>query len=121
MPQSSARAPEAALVQSRLTASGARGELVVDGRTISVAGGAEASISLPSRADSVMVEAWVRQRVGEGVWQFVFPPGSGAGWALQSVMAGEPVAIAPNAVFFRVAGKTPQRIAFVLGRRRDGE
>jgi hypothetical protein len=114
--------PEAlAHLRSRLTVSGGRGEVIVEGRTTAIAGGVETTIDLGSRTDSAVVEGWVRERAGEGVWQFAFGPAAPAGLTIRNVLAGEPVTLTPDAVVFRVRGKLPQRIAFVVRLRREGE
>ena len=93
----------------------------MDGRTTPVAGGVETTIELGSRNDHVVVEGWVRERAGEGVWQFGFGPAAAAGPSIRNVVAGEPVTLTPNTVVFRVKGKLPQRIAFVVRLRREDE
>jgi hypothetical protein len=86
-----------------------------------VTGAAETAIPLASGADHVVVEAWLRQRVGDGVWQFAVARTERAGWTIQNVVAGDPVALSPTSAVFRLQGKVPQRIAFVLRLRREDE
>jgi hypothetical protein len=95
--------------------------LIVDGRTTSVAGGVETAIELDSRADYVVVEGWVRERAGEGVWHFGFGLAPAAPRSIRNVLAGEAVTLTASSVAFRVKGKLPQRIAFVVGPRRGDE
>ncbi|HEY7516476.1 MAG TPA: hypothetical protein VIC87_18440, partial [Vicinamibacteria bacterium] len=115
---SSAAASPSSL-RSRLTLSGGRGEVTADGRTVSVAGGAETEIVIAPRTGEAVVEAWVREGAGEGVWRFGLGPSSEGGVRIQRVLAGEPVAFTPDAVVFRLKGRLPRRVAFVV--RRDPE
>jgi Divergent InlB B-repeat domain len=113
--------PAQELLRSRLIASGGRGEVIADGRTTSVPGGVEIVIALDSRTADVVVEGWVRESAGEGVWRFSFEPATAAGRSIRNVFAGEPVTLTPDTVVFRVKGKLPQRIAFVVRLRREQE
>ena len=108
-------------LRSRLSIPAGRGEVTSGGRTTSVGGGAETEIVLDSRTGDLAVEGWVREGAGEGVWRFRFGAGATRGWTIQNVLAGEPVTLTPDAVVFRVRGRLPQRVAFVLRLRREEE
>jgi hypothetical protein len=103
------------LLRSRLLVPGGRGDVTVDGRTLSVAGGVETAVSLAPRSGEIVVEGWVREGAGEGVWRFSLGPPEG-GLRIQRVLAGEPVTFTPDTVVFRLKGRAPRRIAFVVRR-----
>jgi Divergent InlB B-repeat domain len=109
------------LLHSRLAVPRGRGEVTVDGRTLSVAGGAEIAIALDPRSADVLVEGWVREGAGEGVWRFGFGPAAPAGPSIRNVLAGEPVTLTASTVVFRVKGKLPQKVAFVVRLRREDQ
>jgi Divergent InlB B-repeat domain len=113
------RAPKLAL-RSRLILSGGRGEIAVGGRTVSVAAGAESETALDATPGDHVVEAWAREGAGEGVWRFYFGPGDPADRRILNVLAGEPVTLTPDAVVFRVKGRLPRRVAFVVRVRGGG-
>jgi hypothetical protein len=79
-----------------------------------LAGGSSVSIALDDRAGDHVVEAWAREGTGEGVWRFDFGSGDSAGRRILNVIAGEPLSVTPEAVVFRVKGRLPQKIAFVV-------
>jgi hypothetical protein len=97
-----------------LIASGGRGEVIVDGRTIPIVAGVETVIPVESRASDVVVEAWLREGTGEATWRFGFGPLAVGNPAVRNVVTGEPALVGPDSVVFRVRGKLPQRIAFVV-------
>jgi hypothetical protein len=109
--------PEAsasALLSSRLVLSGGRGEVAVDSRTISLGAGVDTEIAASATAGDHLVEGWVREGTGEGVWRFAFGPASPSGRSIRNVLAGEPVSLTPDAVVFRVRAKLPQKVSFVV-------
>jgi hypothetical protein len=107
------------LVTSRLLVPGGRGEVTVGGRTLSVAGGVETAVALAPRSGELVVEGWMREGAGEGVWRFSLGSSPEGGLRIQRVLAGEPVTFTPDTVVFRVKGRLPRRVAFVV--RRDPE
>jgi hypothetical protein len=121
----SARSPAAAptdttaapLFRSRLTLSGGRGEVSVDGRTVSVGAGVETTLAADAGPGDHLVEAWVREGAGEGVWRFSLGPPSAPGRSIRNVLAGDPVSLTPDAVVFRVRARLPQKVAFVVSAR----
>jgi hypothetical protein len=103
-----------ALLRSRLVLPGGRGDVAVDGRTISLGAGMETEIAAGASAGDYVVEGWVREGSGEGFWRFAFAPSSPSGRSIRNVLAGEPVSLTPDAVIFRIRGKLPQKVAFVV-------
>jgi hypothetical protein len=101
-------------LRTSLALSNGRGEISVDGRTVSVAAGAEAEILLDGAAGDHLVEAWAREGTGEGTWRFAFPPGESAERRISAVLAGEPATVTPDAVVFRVRGRLPRKVSFVV-------
>ena len=106
-------------LRTRLTLAGGRGDIAVDGRTVSVAAGGESEIVLDASPGDHVVEAWAREGSGEGVWRFSFGAGDATDRRILNVLAGEPVTLTPEAVVFRVKGRLPQRVAFVVRLRQD--
>ena len=102
------------LVRSRLTLAGGRGEVSIDGRTVAVGAEAETALASDAGPGDHLVEAWVREGAGEGVWRFGLGLPSVPGRSIRNVLAGDPVSLTPDAVVFRVRGKLPQKLAFVL-------
>ncbi len=102
------------LLRSRLIVPGGRGEVTADGRTLSVGAGIETPIALATRSGEVVVEGWVREGAGEGVWRFSLGSGPGGGRRIHRVLAGEPATLTPDTVVFRVRGRLPRRVAFVV-------
>jgi hypothetical protein len=103
-----------ASLRTRLLLQGGRGDVAVDGRTVFLAGGSNVSIAFDDTAGDHVVEAWAREGTGEGVWRFDFGSGASAGRRILNVIAGEPLSVTPEAVVFRVKGRLPQKIAFVV-------
>jgi len=101
-------------LHSRLTLAGGRGEVSVDGRTVSVDAGTETALAAGTGPGDHLVEAWVREGAGEGVWRFGLGASSAPGRSIRNVLAGEPVSLTPDAVVFRVRGRLPQKVAFVV-------
>ena len=93
---------------------GGRGEVTGNGRTLLVAAEGEAYAAVRGRQGPNLIEARVRENPdGGGLWRFdfvqaAFDPGS------LSVLAGEPVAVTPDSVTFRLAGRAGERVSFVL-------
>jgi hypothetical protein len=106
-------------LRTRLALAGGRGDIAVDGRTVSVAAGGESEIVLDASPGDHVVEAWAREGSGEGVWRFSFGAGDATDRRILNVLAGEPVTLTPEAVVFRVKGRLPQRVAFVVRLRQD--
>jgi hypothetical protein len=103
-----------ASLRTRLLLQGGRGDVLVDGRTVFLAGGSVASIAFGDAAGDHVVEAWAREGTGEGVWRFDFGSGDAAGRRILNVLAGDPLSLTPEAVVFRVKGRFPQKVAFVV-------
>jgi len=103
-----------AALRTRLALSGGRGDVVVDGRSVSVAAGAEVEIVFDAASGDHLVEAWAREGAGEGVWRFAFSPGDSRARRITTVLAGEPVTVTPDTVVFRVRGRLPQKVSFVV-------
>src|SRR4029453_902394 len=98
--------------RSRLLLSGGRGDVSVDGRTLSVGAGPELEVAGNVGAGDHLVEAGVREGAGEGVWRFALA-GLASRGAIRNVLAGEPVSVTPEAVVFRLKGRFPQKVAVV--------
>jgi Divergent InlB B-repeat domain len=101
-------------LRSRLVLSGGRAEVSVGGRSVSVGAGTETEIATDVGPGDHLVEGWVREGAGEGLWRFALGTSADAGRRIRSVLAGDPVSLTPVAVVFRVRGRLPQKIAFVL-------
>jgi hypothetical protein len=107
------------VLRTRLTLSGGRGDVSINGRTVSVGAGVETQIPGGARGGDSLVEGWVREGTGEGVWRFGLDSSSSSGQSILNVLAGDPVTLTPDAIVFRVKGRLPQKVAFVV-RQRDG-
>jgi List-Bact-rpt repeat protein len=109
-----AEAAGSVALRSRLILSGGRADVSVGGRTVSVGAGAETEVAADVGPGDHLVEAWVREGTGEGLWRFVLGASAPAGRRIRNVLAGDPVSLTPDAVVFRVRGRLPQKVAFVL-------
>jgi uncharacterized repeat protein (TIGR02543 family) len=101
-------------LRTRLALPGGRGDVVVDGRTVSVGAGAEVEIVFDGASGDHLVEAWAREGTGEGVWRFAFAPGDSGARRITAVLGGEPVTVTPDAIVFRIRGRLPQKVSFVV-------
>ncbi len=110
-----------ASMRSQLTVPGGRGEVVVNGRPVAVSGGVQTEVALPDGEEDLVVEAWLREGGGGGLWRFDLRHPAGDRPRTPSVLAGEPVHVGPGAIVFRLRGKRPERVAFALRRIPDGE
>jgi hypothetical protein len=102
------------LMRSTLKVRGGRGEVTVNGRTLLVAAEGEAYATVRARPGQNLIEAWVREDPGGGgLWRFDFVQAAfGAGGL--SPLSGELVAITPDSITFRLAGRPGERVSFVL-------
>jgi hypothetical protein len=100
------------LVQSRLGVPEGRGEVTVNGRNVLAAGQTRAGVALQP-GDNVF-EAWLRDGRGEGLWRIELTPGAASEAATLGVLAGQPVEVGPTAIVFRLAGRSGERVSFVL-------
>ncbi len=101
------------VLRSHLALAGGRGDVSVGGSAVSVGAGVETEVALNAGPGEHVVEAWVREGVGEGVWRFALSA-TASGRSIRSVLAGEPVSLTPEAVVFRLRGRLPQKVAFVV-------
>jgi hypothetical protein len=101
------------LMRSVLKSPGARGDVTVNGRTVLVAGEGEGQVAVQASPGNNLVEAWVREATRPGVWQFEFDPAAIEPGSLQAV-AGEPVAVGPSSISFRLSGRSGERLSFAF-------
>jgi hypothetical protein len=101
------------LMRSALRGPGARGEVTLNGRTVLVMAEGEAQVGLRAEPGNNLIEAWVRETSGPGSWRFEFDPSAIEPGGLR-VLAGDPLAVGPNSVSFRVSGRAGERLSFVL-------
>ena len=104
-------------MRSQLSVPGGRGELVVNGRQIAVTGGVQTEVPLPAGDGRLVVEAWVREGGGGGLWRFELRhPASGTPGTI-AVLSGEPVQVGAGTIVFRLRGRRPERVSFAVVRR----
>ena len=104
---------DAGLLRSVLRSPRARGEVTLNGRTLLVTGEGEAQAGLPAQPGNNLVEAWVREAAGPGSWRFELDPEAIEPGGLR-ILAGEPLAVGPSSVTFRVSGRAGERLSFAL-------
>jgi hypothetical protein len=104
-------------MRSQLSVPGGRGELVVNGRQIAVTGGVQTEVVLPAGDGHLVVEAWLRDGGGAGLWRFELRhPAAGAPGTI-AVLSGEPVQVGAGTIVFRLRGKRHERVSFAVVRR----
>jgi hypothetical protein len=101
------------LLRSVLKSPGARGEVTLNGRTVLVTREGEGQVGLRAQPGNNVIEAWVREAAGPGVWRFEFDPAAIEPGGLR-VLAGEPLAVTPNAITFRLSGRAGERLSFAV-------
>jgi Divergent InlB B-repeat domain len=103
-----------ALLRSSLGLARARGEVTLDGRAALTVTEGEAQVRVQVRAGDNLVEGWLKEATGRGLWRFELAgAGPGESHALR-VLAGEVASMTPNAVTFRMRGEPGERVSFVL-------
>jgi hypothetical protein len=104
------------LLRSVLKIPGVRGEVTLNGRTVLLAREGVGQVGLRAQPGNNLVEAWVREAAGSGLWRFEFDPAAIEPGALR-VLAGEPLALAPDSVTFRLTGRPGERVSFAVRAR----
>src|SRR5262249_45620207 len=103
-----------ALVRSRLDVPQGRAEVSVNGRSVLTAGSGAAQVSVPLLAGDNLVEGWLREAGGDGLWRLELRCPAASGGTTVTVVAGDPVLVAPDAIVFRLRGRPGERVSFVL-------
>lgn len=103
-------------LRSLLRSPGARGEVTLNGHTVLVTREGEGQVALRAQPGNNLVEAWVHEAAGAGLWRFELDPAAIEPGSLR-VLAGEPLAVAANAVTFRLKGRAGERVAFAVRAR----
>jgi PKD repeat protein len=104
------------LMRSVLKIPGVRGEVTLNGRTVLLTREGVGQVGLRAPPGNNLVEAWVREAAGSGLWRFEFDPAAIEPGALR-VLAGEPLAVAPDSVTFRLTGRPGERVSFAVRAR----
>jgi hypothetical protein len=104
------------LMRSLLRSPGSRGDVTLNGRTVLVTKEGQGQASLRAQPGNNLVEAWVHDATGAGLWRFELDPAAIEPGSLR-VLAGEPLAVAPNAVTFRLTGRAGERVSFAVAAR----
>ena len=101
------------LMRSVLRSPGAQGEVTLNGRTVLVTREGIGQVGVRAQPGDNLVEAWVREASGPGTWRFELDPAAIEPGSLRA-LAGEPLAVAPNSVTFRLKGRAGERVSFAL-------
>jgi hypothetical protein len=73
-------------------------------------------VALGAQPGTNLIEARLAEAAGPGVWRFELDPAAIEPGSLR-VLAGEPLAVTPNALSFRLYGRTGERVAFAVRAR----
>jgi hypothetical protein len=101
------------LLRSALRIPRGRGEITFNGRTVLVTSEGEGQAGLRAAPGNNLIEAWVREASGPGVWRLDFEPAAIEPGSLR-VLAGEPVSVGPTSVVFRLSGRAGERLSFAV-------
>jgi hypothetical protein len=110
----SVAAPGPALVwTSELALAGGRGQVVANGADVVFPGAGRSDLVLPGRRGRNRVEAVLVEGGRPGTWRFTLAAGAIRPGSLR-VVAGEAVALGPDAVVFRLQGRPGERAVFAF-------
>jgi hypothetical protein len=96
---------------SEMDVPGGRGQVVGNGAEAAFPGPGRSDVHLVPRRGVHRVEALLVQGAGPGTWRFTLASGALRPGSLK-VLAGEAVAVGPDAVAFRLRGRAGERVAF---------
>jgi hypothetical protein len=101
------------VLHSSLRSPRARGEVMFNGPTVLLTGEGEGQVGLRAQPGNNLVEAWVRETTGPGLWRFEFDAAAIEPGGLR-VLTGEPQSVGPNSVTFRLSGRVGERLSFAV-------
>lgn len=104
------------VLRSILGGPGARGEVTLNGRVVLMTREGAAQVGLGPQPGDNLFEARLAEGAGPGVWRFELDPAAIDPGSLR-VLAGEPLAMAPSALTFRLYGRPGERVAFTVRAR----
>ena len=111
---SSSGAERAVLVwTSELTLPEGRGQVIANGSDVVFPGAGRSDLTLPARPGPNRIEAVLVEGGQAGTWRFALAAGSIRPGSLRAI-AGEVVAMGPEAATFRLRGRTGERLVFVF-------
>ena len=111
---SSSGAERAVLVwTSELTLPEGRGQVIANGANVVFPSAGRSDLALPARPGRNRIEAVLVEGGQPGTWRFTLAAGSIRPGSLQ-VLAGEAVAVGPEAATFRLRGRSGERLVLVF-------
>ena len=90
--------------------------MTLNGRTVLLTREGVGQVGLRAPPGNNLVEAWVREAAGSGLWRLEFDSAAIEPGSLR-VLAGEPLAVAPDSVTFRLTGRPGERVSFAVRAR----